>query len=95
MKIVVTEVQVIRAWSTFFEAFDLAKYRAGKTGPLPHMRAALEDFAQTLGEPVAVPDAMTVLDGRDPIISGHTDSAYAMGWNACREAMLTPQRDGG
>jgi|GEM_PF-6966112 len=54
------------------------------------LRAALESFAQTLGEPVAVPDAI----GK-PSVAAYmnncdyfTQCGYADGWNACREAML-------
>jgi len=49
----------------------------------------LRAFAHTLGEPVAVPDAMTK-PSRSAVKS--FDEAYgngvADGWNACRDAML-------
>ena len=51
-------------------------------------RAAIESFAQTLGEPVAVPDAIA---GPGVVMSKQDvrDAYYAEGWNACREAMMS------
>jgi len=86
MKYVVTERDVERAESAYNAWCDDNEEIAGvwhcHESPL---RSALEFFAQTLGEPVAVPDEMRV-----PLLfSSPNREAYADGWNACRKAMLS------
>ena len=49
-----------------------------------------ESFAHTLGEPVAVPDAMKFRYGEGTDLGSHSCNAdIVTGWNACREAMLS------
>jgi hypothetical protein len=85
MKYVVTDDEIY-AWAV--------RHDLSFGGSSVDARAAFEDaqsFAQTLGEPVAVPDAIA---GPGVVMSKQDvrDAYYAEGWNACREATLSAGR---
>ena len=92
MKYVVSDTAAINALDAFYGAYnwrsDYAPHE--RVAVINDMRAAIESFTQTLGEPAAVPlEDKTELATGDSYDDGYLNGTIN-GWNACREAMRAP-----